>query len=584
VKAAIRLAIHTRIPEDPFFAEQWNVLVHAMERPQVFYSYEWSSAVSRAYPSPAPLLYCAYRGEELIGIASLAVDWRRQAAFLTEQTADYCDFVSAPADRAELIRLVFAHLRASGIEDLRLANLPADSASTHTLRSAGREFGYSTFSRLAYSCARIELNSLEQRSHVAASARRNSKKTRNALAAMGQVSLDHRKTWEEFSGEFPEFAAANVGRFLSEGRISNLIPSERRQFLAELARVLSGRKWLTMSTLKLEGRTIAWQLGFQFANTWLWYLPAFDMGFQQLHPGPGTYLQYQILQEASRQPEIHAIDLGLGNEGYKRQYANSERPTLHWTVTTSKTRLGLQICRYKSAELAKKSSRVERVARSCQARVARLRALSTLPGGLSRIRLLLRKAIFDDVEIFFLEKASQERAQNCDLKLVQLSTRLLAINAMEYHRESGVLEYLTRSALRLKSGEDQGFALLSQQGIPVHICWAAPFEGFRMPDLDRPLREPAPDSVVLFDCWTAPPQLSPQPEAKFASIIAAHILESGKRPWVFNSGRQLSTWERAGFVLRFSLVRRKKLSFNRASAIEFKGEAEDGILGLYPAA
>jgi len=584
VKAAIRLAIHTRIPEDPFFAERWNVLVHAMERPQVFCTYEWSLAVSRAYPSPAPLLYCAYRGEELIGIASLAVDSRKQAAFLAEHTADYCDFVSAPADRAELIRLVFAHLRASGIEDLRLANLPADSASTPTLRSAGREFGYSTFSRPAYFCARIELNSPERRSQVAASARRNSKKTRNALAAMGQITLDHRKSWEEFSAEFPEFAAANVCRFLSEGRISNLIFSERRQFLTELARVLSGREWLTMSTLKLEGRTIAWQLGFQFANTWLWYLPAFDMEFQQLHPGPGTFLQYQILQEASRQPEIHAIDLGLGNEGYKQQYANSERPTLHWTVTASKTRLGLQICRYKTAELAKKSSRVERVARSCQARVARLRALSTLPGGLSQIRLLLRQAVFDDVEIFFLESASHERGQDSDLKLVQLSTRLLAISAMEYHCKSGTLEYFMRAAQRLKSGEDQGFALINQQGIPVYICWAAPFEGFRIPDLDQPLREPAPDSVLLFDCWTAPPQLSSQAEAKFASIVAVHVLESGKRPWVFNSGRHLSTWGRAGFVLRFSLVRRKKLRFNRASAIEFKSEALDGFLGLYPAA
>ena len=39
-----------------------------------------------------------------------------------------------------------------------------------------------------------------------------------------------------------------------------------------------------------------------------------------------------------------------------------------------------------------------------------------------------------------------------------------------------------------------------------------------------------------------------------------------------------------GFTPRFSLARRKKLSFNRASAIELKSKAIDGNLELYPTA
>ena len=45
----MRLVLHREIPEDNILAGQWNQLVQQMEFPEVFYTYEWSLAVSRAY-------------------------------------------------------------------------------------------------------------------------------------------------------------------------------------------------------------------------------------------------------------------------------------------------------------------------------------------------------------------------------------------------------------------------------------------------------------------------------------------------------------------------------------------------------
>src|SRR5438128_12227973 len=89
---AMRLILHRVIPEDQSFGEQWNRLAHAMEQPQVFYTYEWALAVSRAYDSSLePLLFAAYRDEALVGDAALASDsGRSQVSLCTDETSDSC--------------------------------------------------------------------------------------------------------------------------------------------------------------------------------------------------------------------------------------------------------------------------------------------------------------------------------------------------------------------------------------------------------------------------------------------------------------------------------------------------------------
>jgi hypothetical protein len=50
----LRIAVHSEVPNDPALQRDWNDLVHAMERPQVFYTYEWAMAVQQAYHEEMP--------------------------------------------------------------------------------------------------------------------------------------------------------------------------------------------------------------------------------------------------------------------------------------------------------------------------------------------------------------------------------------------------------------------------------------------------------------------------------------------------------------------------------------------------
>jgi CelD/BcsL family acetyltransferase involved in cellulose biosynthesis len=586
----MRLMLHRVIPEDQNFREQWNELAHAIEQPQVFYTYEWALAVSRAYASSLePLLFAAYREGTMAGVVALASDSvRSQVSFLTASTADYCDFISAPADREEFVRLVMKELRAMGVVEFRLANLPADSVSARVLKSAFRRSGYSLFARPAYLCAQVTTNSSPDQLRISESVGRRLKRMSTAMRARGEITVNHRTTWDDFVPEFSRFATAHVGRFLAMDRLSNLVRHERRTFLAELAGLLSARGWLSLSTLRVGDKTIAWNYGFKFAGSWFWYQPAFDTELH--HLSPGSYLLCEILRQAGEDPEIHTVDMGLGGEGYKQRYAKAGRQTLHITATLSKRRRAWERSRHHAAELVKKSPRFERRIRDRLSQIAALRRRAAEKGLARCCRYYFSRylhVLFGDTEMLFFEcTAPQSHQPDVQFSLQPISIGLLAAAAMAYENQDDTLRYLLRSASRLQSGGGDGFALVAASGVPVHFCWVAPFEDFRMAELKQVLQEPAADSVLLFDCWTPLPQRGSGLYRHCISQVASRMLTSGKHPWIFSAATNPSSVrgiERAGFVPRFSLVRKKRLLLDRISKLEFKGSGGP-VLDLYPAA
>ena len=66
----MRLILKREIPEDQNLRRQWNEMAFQMERPEVFYTWEWAFAMQAAYGAVLqPMLYLAYEGDELVGVA-----------------------------------------------------------------------------------------------------------------------------------------------------------------------------------------------------------------------------------------------------------------------------------------------------------------------------------------------------------------------------------------------------------------------------------------------------------------------------------------------------------------------------------
>jgi CelD/BcsL family acetyltransferase involved in cellulose biosynthesis len=356
----VRLALHREIPDDEVLAHQWNELVLQMECPEVFYTYEWALAVSRAYrDSLTPLLMLGYENDSLVGVAALAMDAsQKKAVFISGTTADYCDFVSSPELRRQLVNSVLAELRAQGMPKLVLANLPADSATARAFGPSAELQGYNLFSETAFQCAQVLLQSMEQRESACRSVRqKRERRNLKALASKIPVLIDHLSSWDQIAPALPGFSKAHVARFSAIGRTSNLDNPLRVEFLSELAKLLSLHGWMTLSQLRAGEQPIAWQYAFQFARHRSFYQTTFDISFREYSPGFNLILR--LIEEACDSPATDFVDLGLGGEEYKQRLATSTRETMNVTLARSRLTHLKVVARYHAAAAIKASPRLE---------------------------------------------------------------------------------------------------------------------------------------------------------------------------------------------------------------------------------
>jgi hypothetical protein len=127
------------------------------------------------------------------------------------------------------------------------------------------------------------------------------------------------------------------------------------------------------------------------------------------------------------------------------------------------------------------------------------------------------------------------------------------------------MNFLMRSARRFRSGDGRGFAWIAADGTPVHFCWVKDFEDFEIEELERKLRAPSKDAVIIFDRFTV---ASAQGEESFGEAISAlvdQLREQGQVPWIFGAAANpahLRLIEKTGFAYRFSLGRKRIFFIN----------------------
>jgi len=560
--------VREEIPEDPELRRSWNELALRMECPEVFYTYEWAVAVHRAYARYLkPLLFLAYEDELLVGLVALARQntGPRGVAFLTGSTADYCDFLSEPGKRREVVEAVFAELTDRNISKVVLANLPADSSSVAAISAAASSRRYHLHSRQGYLCARVLMGSPEERTALkqATSGKKKLRRYLRDLEKKGRVCFRHDTQWEQIEPILKSFNRAHVARFLMTGRISNLTRPERRTFLYELARELCRAGALAVSRLIVDENTAAWNYGFQFAGSWFWYQPTVNSSYEDL--SPGYCLLSKIVESACDRPDIDVVDLGLGAEDYKYRFATVERQTLYLVLNKSFSGHARAVVRDRAAEVAKALPKIESFLREVISYFAKLKVRLRETGLSGMLRSASRRIsrslyFFDEVLFFEWTAGGDNSAESRGLTLRKFDSDLLGLAAMTYVDDPATLDYLLRCAPQLRSEGDRGFVLLSAEGIPVHFCWARDFEGFRIPELERTLRAPCADAIMIFDCFTP---ASVRGRGLFACAIAAladHLNAEGKVTWIFGAASNhaaLQSIKKSGFAYKFTLGRKK---------------------------
>lgn len=565
----MRLTVLEEIPEDLELRDAWNALALKVDRPQVFYTFEWSMAAQRAYRTTLhPLVFLAFDSAgSLCGVAPLAIDEHgTQASFLCATTADYCDLLSLPDNKSDFVAAVMRELRQRAICNVTLTNLPAESTTVTALREASALHGYHIFARTAYICAQVTLCKLGRRAGDNKLALPGKKNLRRALAAMsrqGPVRLDHARTWDGAGPLLPEFVLAHVARFLATGRVSNLAQPERQRFLEQLAILLSQSGWLLLTRLMAGDTALAWNYGFQFQDTWFWYQPTFDNDWER--HSPGFCLLTKVIEEAADSDEVRVVDLGLGAEEYKDRFANSSRETLYVTLRSSAARHFKEILRYRASGIVKSFPALEAGIRKVLESRLEFRKLLRRKGVTSTIGRALRVAaasVWSKNKFLLFEWTGPSLTESGGERLSVLNWRLLAAATLQNVNDATSVAYLLRSAARLREKKFEGFVLTDPNGLLRNFAWAADFEVAALNQLNAKISAPSSDCVLLFDWYSPTATGDGATLARLMASVAERLSSSGKKTWAFAAADDIALIQcltDAGFQRRYSAMRRRIL-------------------------
>jgi hypothetical protein len=282
--------------------------------------------------------------------------------------------------------------------------------------------------------------------------------------------------------------------------------------------------------------------------------------------------------EACDDQEMHVVDLGLGAEGYKDRVANSTRATLHGTFNRSLAHHIATIARYRLAELVKSFPRLDAMIRRALRRIAGVRQRLRTSGWRGVVLLAGRRLwqwMSRRDEVYFYSWPGDALpgpgpAGTALFQLAPASLEILAMTAMRYEDDTETYDYLLRAANRLRSGKSRAFALLDGDGVPVHLCWVSEFEGFFMDELNVRLTAPGPGANLIFDCWTPRAVRGHNYYAMTVARVAQGLVREGRDPWIFSAStnaRSVRGLESSGFVRRYSMLRRRVLTFETRTKV-----------------
>ena len=219
---------------------------------------------------------------------------------------------------------------------------------------------------------------------------------------------------------------------------------------------MSRSGWVAVSRLLVGETAAAWNYGFRFAGSWFWYQPTVSGNYEDF--SPGYCLLAKIVQLSCDSPDIDVIDLGLGAEDYKERFATAGRETLYVVLDRSFAGHLREVVREKAAAIVKASPKIESGIRFLISYAARMRARLREGGVSGLVKWIWRRTCEFSVcvrqVLFFDWPASDEgqpkQASGLDAD-ESLDFDILGAAAISYERDQVTLNYLMRSAHRLRS-------------------------------------------------------------------------------------------------------------------------------------
>ena len=416
--------LSTQVVNDPLalarIREEWHALNETARAGCLFLSYEWLEPwwlyFGMNEHGRELRVITVNDGDKLIGLWPLFVEETRLGGVLVKRLAflgdgatgcDYLDLLAAPGREQEVLdaclqkvgEIEWDLLDLDGLwrespTALQLAQrFPSEKAiGTGSAGLGGAATQVVRDGRIRYVCPNFALGGTYDQYLQGLGRRENLKRREKWLNRQPGTSIECARTTDDAPLATERFFELHDARWAEEGGSDGLADDRFHSFHRAAVKHLAERGWLRLYTLFAARRPVASVYGVVHRGKFLYYQSGYDPAWG--NKSVGLVLLARTVSDAYAEG-LSEFDFLRGNEGYKAQWARSER----WTIQ-------LRLWRGARGRAAK--------AASGAARLARDTVKSALPmnliEGVRKARRLARRGELDLTSAALLFKSGREEA------------------------------------------------------------------------------------------------------------------------------------------------------------------------------
>lgn len=303
-------------------APAWERLWQSDPKSEIFQRFSWARAWWQAFGDRFKLCVpVVYEGKQVALILPL-VERRGTLRFLGSPQADYSDMLCSHPRPEQLLSIALKALFRSAPEwkECILDDLRPDSHIVKALSALPHELRHLLQLQVTDGCPTILLG--EKRNEVIDSllASRHVRRRLQKLQKAGVVTFRHFENRAEAQQQLTNFFRCHRRRCAVLAKTSCFEEPESRSMMRALVAQLDLRQELRFGALELNGRPLAWSLGFQVHGKYAYYQQTFDVDAEEYAPGE-VLLHYLLLY--AKQNVEREVDFLRGDEFFKKRFATN---------------------------------------------------------------------------------------------------------------------------------------------------------------------------------------------------------------------------------------------------------------------
>lgn len=327
-----RIKFVTHLDDLESIQSDWHRLWNMAVRKEIFTHYAWIRSFLESHGCSRSLMIATVqKGGDVCGILPLMLTGNR-LHFIGTPYADYADILCDDRfDIRDLNALVESldgiHLRWNRCV---LRNLREDSTLFTITQGIQRRFPLRVRWSTGHNCPSVVASAADRRVFDEMLSKENPRRCQKKLQRLGHLSFDHIECRESITEMLDTFFEHHTLRRAVAVDMGGMFKRpEARDFFRCLVRRLDPGSVLRFGVLRLDGRPIAFHLGFEIDGRLTWYVPTFDVDWWQYRPGLVLLRQYF---EYAAARGLHELDFTVGEEEYKTRFANRIAPTHDLTL------------------------------------------------------------------------------------------------------------------------------------------------------------------------------------------------------------------------------------------------------------